>query len=431
LDRELKEFIKKYRIEFVIAALVTAGIVQAVYLMAGYSGVREFFGRYSVQYKTTLLIFSFAVFLVAWISYPKVYKFKILLSGAALVSFLIFLLLIYTNVKNYSVMGLRLNFMDMTWGRSGKFILYFIITLLNMNLLIIILSKSSVNYEHGQKLAWALFGFNIAVFFIIVYGISANYLGSDETRASTSFIKFFNKQFIPLNVLLFVLITLFSFFNIEEEHNYGSIIVALAVLAFYCALTAEKVYPVRMAAPLMAVMLITGMFVHWMNCLHHKANYDPLLKIYNRQYMQGIISGIVDVKLGESFSILMCDIDHFKKINDNYGHEAGDVVLFRVAQAIRDAAMPEGIVCRYGGEEIIIFLRERTDDEAKAKAEKIRKAVKRFSVKVKSKSIKVTLSIGVASASKKMSDINKIIKKADQGVYTAKKRGRDRVVLAS
>ncbi len=428
MDKEFKAFLKRYRIEFAVAALAAVLIIQVIYTIVPYDNLREFSGEYSGHYKIMLLVFSAAVFLLAWISYPKIFKFKVLLSAAALVSFLVFMVLIYVNVKDVRVMGIRLDFMNMTWYTSGKFILYFIITLLNVNLLLIIMSKASINYEDGQKLSWLLLAANFVVFFTAVYALSAGYLGSDETRISTSFIKGFERQFIPFNFLLFVLIVLISFFNIEEEHNYGSIIVGIAIMSFYCVLTADKVYQVRMSAVVMAVLLIIGILVHWLNSLHHKANYDPLLKIYNRQYMQGIMSGIVDVKLGDTFSVLMCDIDHFKKVNDTYGHEAGDIVLFRVAQAIRDAALPQGVVCRYGGEEIIVFLRDKGGDEAKAKAEQIRKAVKGLSVKVKSKRIKTSLSIGVASSSRPHGPAEKIIKKADEGVYKAKKRGRNRVV---
>jgi diguanylate cyclase (GGDEF)-like protein len=144
--------------------------------------------------------------------------------------------------------------------------------------------------------------------------------------------------------------------------------------------------------------------------------------------MDSIISGVADVKLGKSFSVLMCDIDHFKAVNDTYGHAAGDEVLFRIAQIIRDSSLPEGVVCRYGGEEIIVFLRDKTDDEAFSKAEKIRKAVKKESVKYKNKTIKVTMSIGLASTDKGLESFKKMIKTADDNVYKAKKRGRDRVV---
>jgi diguanylate cyclase (GGDEF)-like protein len=245
----------------------------------------------------------------------------------------------------------------------------------------------------------------------------------------SEFIAIFNKYNLSLNLFILSLIILFSFFTIEEEHNYGSIIVGLSLIAFYCNMQINYIGKLKLMMPLMSIFLIWGMFAHWITCLHHKAHYDPLLKIYNRQYMNSIIDGLVDVKLGNEFSIFMCDIDHFKKINDTYGHTAGDEVLFSVAQIIREVSLPEGIVCRYGGEEIIIFLRDKINDDAYAKAEKIRKMVKKASVKYKNKTIKVTISIGVASTKSGMAEIHKIIKRADENVYKAKKAGRDRVVI--
>ena len=147
----------------------------------------------------------------------------------------------------------------------------------------------------------------------------------------------------------------------------------------------QNIGQVKFLLPAMEIIIIWGMFAHWVNCLHHKAHYDPLLKIYNRQYLDNILHGLADINLGKKLSIMMCDIDHFKKVNDTYGHAAGDAVLFNTAQLIRDAALPEGVVCRYGGEEIMVIVRDKTGPEAKLKGEKIRKAVKAAAVKVKGK----------------------------------------------
>lgn len=248
------------------------------------------------------------------------------------------------------------------------------------------------------------------------------------------FVYLFNKYDVAVNLVIFGLMAVLSVFNIEEEHNYGSIIVALASMSFYVLIVlmlqpnGDGYYKYKYMLLLMALLIIVGIFAHWMSCLNHKAQYDPLLKIYNRQHMDAIISGLADIKLGASFSVFMCDIDHFKDVNDTYGHSAGDDVLFKVAQVIRDASLPEGVVCRYGGEEIIVFVKDKTDDEAFMKAEKIRKAVKKEAIKSKSKTIRVTMSIGVASTKKGLDDIQKMIKRADDNVYKAKKRGRDRVV---
>jgi diguanylate cyclase (GGDEF)-like protein len=284
-----------------------------------------------------------------------------------------------------------------------------------------------------------IFFINIAVCFFVFVIIEGNYF--IDRSAMTGFLRFagdfvdmFNRYALPVNLLVFIVLGIFSVFHIEEEHNYGSIIMALALLNFYLLLPLINTpqglgyYKFKLMLPIMAVVILIGIFAHWMSCLHHKAHYDPLLKIYNRQHMDSIVSGVADVSMGDSFSVLMCDIDHFKNVNDTYGHGAGDAVLYRIAQIIRDASLPEGVVCRYGGEEIVVFLRGKTDDEAASKAEKIRKAVKQEPVKYKNETIKVTMSIGLASTDQGMGDFDKMIKIADDNVYKAKKRGRDMVV---
>ncbi|MCK4778369.1 MAG: diguanylate cyclase, partial [Actinomycetia bacterium] len=285
-----------------------------------------------------------------------------------------------------------------------------------------------VKYETGKKIAWAFLGTNILIFVAVLELLSGNYLGSDRTHPATFLIKSFNTYFLIINYIIFTITAVLSLFNVEEEHNYGSIITALAVLTLFAAIEARRFYPVQMIMPVQAFMLLAGIFVHWIMSLHYKAHYDPLLKIYNRQYMNNIISGIADISLGKTFSVMMCDIDHFKKVNDTYGHKAGDIILYWVAQTIRESALPEGITCRYGGEEIIVFACNKPEDEATLKAEKIRKAVKKMKVKVEEKAINVTLSIGVSGTETGIKDMDKLLKRADAAVYMAKEQGRDRVV---
>jgi len=198
---------------------------------------------------------------------------------------------------------------------------------------------------------------------------------------------------------------------------------------FYLNMHPDPYEKTLMLAPMMGIVLFLGMLAHWISCLFHMANYDPLLKIYNRQYMEGIVKGVADAKIGNNLAVMMIDIDHFKKINDTYGHAAGDVVLNRVAFIIRETALPEGIVCRYGGEEIIVFLRDKSETEAQRRAEKIRTNVKKAVFIYKGSRIKATLSIGVAFSNEGLNGISGRIKQADENVYKAKKAGRDRVVF--
>lgn len=416
-------FLEKYRIEFVIASLFAVGF--AAFTQIGVLFQRATSGSDAlIRYAVIMAVLSTCVFLVARISYPKIYKFKILLSGYVLVAFIICFFVISTpsDVKS-GVMGLNFyaKSLDIMQPRGGNFAFRFLFTLLNLNLLIVILASAYVNYNTGKNSAWIALAINVFIYLLVLYLIPHG--------KKSPFVYGFLQTHLLINLIITGLTVIFSFFTIEEEHNYGSIIVGLSLITLYCEVFSQHIGQVKFLLPLMEIIIIWGMFAHWVNCLHHKAHYDPLLKIYNRQYMDNIISGIADIRLGKKLSVMMCDIDHFKKVNDTYGHAAGDAVLFSVAQIIRDSALPEGVVCRYGGEEIIVFLRDKTDKEAKAKAEKIRKAVKAASVKYKSKNIKVTMSIGVASTKNGLEDIGKVIKGADDCVYKAKRTGRDKVVL--
>jgi len=429
MQSELKNFLKKYHIEFVLATLIFIIITHFFYVFAGTKFI-SLLKENILIYNIILVILFLIIFLIAKISYPKIYKFKILLTGYILIAFYIIFILITSKLPfDLKILGIDLDFYKKALEPPEHFPLKFLFTLLNLNMIFIISVKPTINYYDGQRYSLFAMLINIIIYIYFLFFIAGKFSGAHPEIFPTKFVILFNKNYQILNLLILILVMLFSIFNIEEEHNYGSIIMSMSIMSFYCALNSDAYWPVKMMLPVMALIIITGMFVHWINCLHHKAHYDPLLKIYNRQFMNNIIQGVADINMEKEFSILMCDIDHFKKINDTYGHEAGDIVLYNVAQTIRNAALPEGITCRYGGEEIIVFLKNKVDDEAISKAEKIRKAVKKLKVKMKGKTITITVSIGVASAKKEKVDIEKIIKLADESVYKAKKRGRDRVVF--
>lgn len=428
MENDLKNFLKKYHIEYVIAAFISVLFIQISYMFFK-SKIINFLKDFLFWYNLTLILLSFFVFLIARISYPKIYKFKILLTGYILIGhYIIFLLITNKLPFKLQIFGINFDFYQKALEAPGHFALAFLITLFNFNLIFVTSAKPTINYDDGKKYSLFVLLINIIFYLYILFFISGKFIGSKPEIFATKFVLTFNKYYQVINFLVLIIVFLLSIYNIEEEHNYGSIIMAMSIMCFFCALNADTYWPVKITLPIMAIIIIAGMFAHWVNCLHHKAHYDPLLKIYNRQYMNNIINGIAEIKLGKIFSVLMCDIDHFKKINDTYGHEVGDIVLYNIAQTIRNSALPEGITCRYGGEEIIVFLREKIDDEAESKAEKIRKTVKKLKIKTKGKTISVTVSIGGAGTDKGMSDIGKIIKKADENVYKAKKRGRDRVV---
>jgi len=146
---------------------------------------------------------------------------------------------------------------------------------------------------------------------------------------------------------------------------------------------------------------------------------DQLTKAYNRRKFFTEISK----NLKDNYSIIMFDIDHFKKINDTYGHDKGDYVLQNLIQIIKQHIRKDDMIFRWGGEEFFILFKDMNIIEAKKMAEKLRKIVEESDFN----GIKVTISLSVVSSNS--NDIEKVIKTLDEGLYEAKNSGRNRVVV--
>ncbi len=130
---------------------------------------------------------------------------------------------------------------------------------------------------------------------------------------------------------------------------------------------------------------------------------------------------------GHSSSLLMCDIDHFKRINDTYGHAAGDVVIKQVAQAVKKNLRETDIAGRYGGEEFAVLLVDTTADQALYFAERLRKTVENMQMEFNQQLLKATISIGIAQFNADMTEYRQWIELADKGLYTSKADGRNRI----
>lgn len=131
----------------------------------------------------------------------------------------------------------------------------------------------------------------------------------------------------------------------------------------------------------------------------------------------------------KNLSILFFDIDHFKKVNDTYGHDIGDAVLRKVAQTIQKSVREGDTVARWGGEEMAAMLLGATESDAKEKAESIRKKISELTFE-ENADLKVTISIGIAPTQPN-ADLAEIMKNADLALYRAKHDGRNRVVAFS
>jgi len=129
-------------------------------------------------------------------------------------------------------------------------------------------------------------------------------------------------------------------------------------------------------------------------------------------------------RYGNIFSLLLLDADHFKELNDTHGHQAGDTVLRRLADVLRQTVRESDIVARYGGEEFAVILPETSIDGARWSSERIRKAVEAESVPVGKTDLAVTLSIGAAEVLSG-EDVSELIERADAALYASKRAGRN------
>ncbi|WP_353072676.1 GGDEF domain-containing protein [Tunturiibacter gelidoferens] len=160
---------------------------------------------------------------------------------------------------------------------------------------------------------------------------------------------------------------------------------------------------------------------------------DGLTSLFNRHFMEIALEREVQraVRRHTSLAVLMLDVDHFKAFNDTFGHEAGDVVLRKVAECFQQSVRSEDVVCRYGGEEFVILLPEITEELALAKANTIRHNVNRLRMKFKAEVLRpVSVSIGLAMYPAPARDATDLLRMADHALYDAKRGGRDRVVVA-
>lgn len=169
--------------------------------------------------------------------------------------------------------------------------------------------------------------------------------------------------------------------------------------------------------------------------LENMALTDSLTGLYNRRYFDSFYENIFaqSSRYGTSFSLIMCDIDHFKKINDTYGHDSGDVILKMVSDTLMNNIRKSDIVARFGGEEFMICLPFTPIEDAMDVARKVKMMISKVNLMDSSNKgndiKKVTISMGVISFKSDFKEKPKeLIKHLDNLLYEAKNRGRNRII---
>jgi len=162
------------------------------------------------------------------------------------------------------------------------------------------------------------------------------------------------------------------------------------------------------------------------------ATTDPLTGTFNRRFATERLAEAFDrhKRYASPATVLMIDIDHFKKVNDTYGHDAGDVVLQGLAKLLRAQLRGVDMVARWGGEEFLVLMPETPAEPSAVVAERILAAVRATPFAVSGGTVRITVSIGAASFTPDVASADALVKQADMALYDAKSAGRDRLVTA-
>lgn len=162
-----------------------------------------------------------------------------------------------------------------------------------------------------------------------------------------------------------------------------------------------------------------------------QSHSDGLTGLFNRRYFDEALQGEKNraQRYNSTFSVFFIDLDHFKKLNDTYGHQAGDLTLKVVAEILQTMKRTEDTACRYGGEELVLILPETEKINALVIAERIRKRVEETVLEFEGTKFSVTLSGGIASYPSDGKEIHELVQAADVALYQAKESGRNRILI--
>lgn len=205
---------------------------------------------------------------------------------------------------------------------------------------------------------------------------------------------------------------------------------ALVVVTDIDSLAAETPFASMIAE------LVSSAFLHatTIESVEHSASVDPLTGVYTRGYFASRFEAEVRRarNYGHSLSLILLDIDRFKNVNDTYGHQAGDLILIRLGQLLRDSVRASDVAARYGGEEFAVLLTTSGKEEAMSFSENLRRKVESTWIPVPGTEtpLQVTVSIGVAVYPADGNSTTDLIRSADGALYEAKQAGRNRTVGA-
>jgi diguanylate cyclase (GGDEF)-like protein len=192
--------------------------------------------------------------------------------------------------------------------------------------------------------------------------------------------------------------------------------------------------PLRLAATIADHLALSLANLKLRETLRFQSIEDPLTGLFNRRYMEEALHReLARIKRqNSSMAVIMLDVDHFKKLNDTYGHDLGDNVLRELGRFLNNRVRTEDIPCRYGGEEFALILTDIPMDSAITKAEDICTGIaETLMIHCRDQVLSITVSMGVAAYPNHGENADDILQAADAALYQAKEAGRNRVIAAA
>ncbi len=223
-----------------------------------------------------------------------------------------------------------------------------------------------------------------------------------------------------------------AYYFLPEKQAWVVNVVTLSLCTYLAFETFEQGLAIRVFATLSLISAFTAVSIRLIYkqqiLLHHLAITDSLTGLYNRNALKTVIDDVIENqhKLDEHCHLMTLDVDHFKHINDQYGHDTGDTMLKKVAHKIRDLVDQHGVVFRHGGEEFIAVIEQESWQNTKKLAEKIRVAIETIEV---IPGRRTTISIGLSKLKPKMSRTD-WIRESDRNLLMAKDQGRNQIIAS-
>lgn len=283
------------------------------------------------------------------------------------------------------------------------------------------------DFEKAQLLMPLIKSVLVAILSLYYFGEDSGFHWFFASVIVYTFIVFRADQFFIKCVLVLVSLFLFSvceYFSIKklylspEEQSTVSVIVFISVTFYF----------------MVVISLVMNRLTSANSNLRSLAEKDELTGLSNRRKVLADADYIFtdSIKKRSPCVFAIVDLDHFKKINDTYGHEAGDLVLAQVATMMRSAIRPQDEIGRYGGEEFIVIMRNTNLKQAEIVVEHIRQSVEDMFIETEQGIIiPVTISAGLASSTSDITRYEEVLSQADKGLYVAKRNGRNRIFVQS